>query len=161
MTPYRPRSIEFRRVEEIEDWRIKLYDLSRGEEINEAVWRAALPVLARDLTKERSPFVAAGIDWNRLETYNVGFAMINRGADANFLLLDVWIGENMLRHTVWCSPLDQEPRWQPLSVAGISVCVWELAVQAHERAAWIKHVYNEVGKPDFDAYLSDTITETL
>ncbi len=163
MKPYIPRPISFLRVEQFGGWRIKLYSLrpATSPEIPDQMIESALPVLSTHLHAEKPPLNVAGTDWNHLEDYNVGFAMLHIGSEAVFLLCDYWVGENMLNHTVWISSLEGEPNWQPINASGTSVCVWELAVQSHEREAWIKHVYNPIATPDFDGYLVDTLTTTI
>jgi hypothetical protein len=42
-----------------------------------------------------------------------------------------------------------------------SVCVWDLALQSFERAAWIKHVLLKADAPDFAGYLSDRMNSDL
>ncbi|MEI7578119.1 MAG: hypothetical protein WCK51_14610 [Armatimonadota bacterium] len=163
MKPYVPRPITFLGVESLGDWRIKLYSLRAAVSSFEprSMVASALPILDEHLHANRGPFIVAGTDWNSLENYGMGFAMIHVGADAVFLLCDYWVGENMLNHRVWVSAHGEEPRWQSIDATGTSVCVWELAVQAHEREAWIKHVYNPRSQSNFDAYLEDTLTATL
>ena len=39
------------------------------------------------------------------------------------------------------------------AVEGFGPCVWELAVQAHERQAWLRYVLVNPHGPDVDAYL--------
>lgn len=161
--PYRPRPIKFQGVVALGEWRLKLYTLHPIEipDVPINFLESVLPVLQDQLCAPRAPFEVAGTDWNHLENYKVGFAMVHIGAKAVFLLCDYWVGENMLNHSVWVSSLNGEPEWQPIGTSGTSVCLWELAVQAHEREAWINHVYNAVAEPDFEAYLADTLTATL
>jgi hypothetical protein len=42
-----------------------------------------------------------------------------------------------------------------------SVCVWDLALQSFERAAWIKHVLLKADAPDFAGYLSDRMNSDV
>lgn len=163
MKPYQPRPITFLGVESLGEWRIKLYTLrtADSEPLPRSLIESAFPVLKSHLEGEREPCFVAGTDWGDLESYLVGFAMIHVGTDAVFLLCDFWVGENMINHSVWVSALTSEPAWQSIQKSGTSVCVWELAVQSHERNAWIKHVYNEAALPDIEGYLADGLTASL
>ncbi|WP_420626789.1 hypothetical protein [Candidatus Poriferisodalis sp.] len=56
--------------------------------------------------------------------------------------------------------LDDPTSFEPVPPGGPTACVWELAVHAHERDAFVVHVLNPPDGPDYDAYLADTLTVT-
>jgi hypothetical protein len=39
-------------------------------------------------------------------------------------------------------------------------CVWELAIVAHERDAWVRHMLAP-GQPDLDGYLADSLSALM
>jgi hypothetical protein len=163
MNPYRQRVVTFLGFDSVGDWRLKLYTLRSADtpEVRPDFYAAAKPTLTEHLEALRPPMLIAGTDWNHLETYKVGFAIIHIGAEAVFLLCDYWVGENMLNHSAWVSSFDGKPEWHSINASGTRVCVWELAIQAHERQSWIKHVYNLEAEPRFEDYLSDGFNAIL
>jgi hypothetical protein len=60
--------------------------------------------------------------------------------------------------------LSRGDKFADLSPAGDSdpsVCVWDLALQSFERAAWNKHALLKADAPDFAGYLSDRMNSDL
>lgn len=163
LSPYVERSIRFERVVERDAWRIKLYRMHHipGCPIDATMLNEACDVFFNSLRERAESAVIAGVDWTKLPTYGVGFAMVHVGKDAVFAILDYWTGENMLNHKVWVKPLAGNKPFVSLHSTSLSVCVWELAVQAHEREAWIKHVYNPAQNPNLDDYLLDVMNADL
>jgi len=73
--------------------------------------------------------------------FYLGFIGAYDGRNAALIFIDFWGNENELFHRVFLSHGDD--KFADLSPAGDSdpsVCVWDLALQSFERAAWIKHV---------------------
>jgi hypothetical protein len=118
---------------------------------------AALRLAHEYLVAPSTPVRAAGIDWYAIPTHAAGSLIVHRGADATFVILDWWVGTNMLRHHVWAAPNHDETAFESLAGTDIAMCVWELAVIQHERAAWLRHVFTPSGSGDLAAYLADTI----
>ena len=136
------------------DWTLKPYAITFDPDhpVSERELVADLDVVFGRLASPNPAVMSSGIDWANLPNYGLGFVIVHRGREATFVLLDVWVGENMLWHQTWVDGVN-------VSQSGISVCVWELAVQAHERVAWIKHIYRATGEtPHVDGYLADRIS---
>jgi hypothetical protein len=88
--------------------------------------------------------------------YGVGFLGIHDGRGANQVFLDLWINENELMHTVWISTKEDPGALVHPPDDYNSVCVWDLALQAFEREAWIACVLGNPDGPDLDRYLTTT-----
>jgi hypothetical protein len=58
-------------------------------------------------------------------------------------------------------PDDKFADLSPAGDSDPSVCVWDLALQSFERAAWIKHVLLKADAPDFAGYLSERMNIDL
>lgn len=57
--------------------------------------------LAFNFLEQPMPAPESGAtDWADLPTHGLGFLLIHRGLDGLFIVLDVWVGENMLRQQV-------------------------------------------------------------
>ena len=93
--------------------------------------------------------------------YGVGILIVHEATEGLFVLLSWWVGENMLNHEVYFSPATETPRLEALSPPGIVACVWELAVLAHERQAWVDRVLNNAAGPDLDGYLESRLNTDL
>ena len=87
----------------------------------------------------------------------VGFAILHQGAEAVWLLLDLWSGD-IVSQLIWRAPLDQSDRFEPVPAGGPTACVWELVVHGHERHAYVRHVLDRPDDPDAEGYLADTVT---
>lgn len=86
----------------------------------------------------------------------VGFAVLHVGLDAVWLLSAHW-RDDILHQTMHSAPLDSPTELVPVTTGGPVGCVWELAVHAHERDAWIRHGLEPEAGPDLDAYLADVM----
>ena len=114
----------------------------------------------------RQELVEAALAWaearltagpTRRAHHGVGFLGVNDGNGMCQVFLDLWAEQNELHHYIQVSPKDD-----PSSLADPpgdynSVCVWDLAVQCHERAAWVGHVLRNPNGPDLDNYLHDLL----
>jgi len=141
--PYRPRPVRDLGTFEHEGWRLKRYgiayagDAPRPElvEASDAVARATLPL----------PAQAEG-------RYGVGFLGIHDGRGHCFTFVDWWADENELHHRVFITPADAPGDLRPASASEPVACVWDLAVMAFERDAWVRCVL-DADAPDVSAYL--------
>lgn len=133
-TPYERRYVTRLGLWQVDDWQVKAYGLARSD----APPRAALVAEAQSAVADALPDPAVTED-----RYGVGFVIVHEGADGDYVLVDHWFGENMLRNQVYWRRAHEPALW-PAPPDGPTVCVWELAVLAHERQAWI----DEVLEPD-------------
>lgn len=158
MKRYRERSIRFMRLLEWGDWKVKVYSISLhlGEVVEEEVLDLAWENAREYLASPRASVTAAGVDWAALPAHGAAFLTVHQGREAVFSLLDFWVDENILHHQTWVKPTG-EGAFTNVSASGASACVWEMAVQIHEREAWLRHVYNRSGEADFGAYFADVL----
>ncbi len=159
LSAYHPRPIRYHGLVEQDGWKLKIYRITKSAdiELSDQFIKEATDVALKHLESPKESVIAAGVNWSELPHYHVGYLIIHIGNDAAFALLDYWVGENMLNHQTWAKPV--EDLTQPfvnISSSGINVCVWEMAVQIHERKAWLEHVYRADERPDINAYLNDT-----
>jgi hypothetical protein len=126
-------------------WRFKLYGLHAPERrAPGSEWVSVVRDLARERLEEPGGFP---------ERYGVGFAIVHHGREANFVLVDWWVGENMLENHVYVSPRNEPEALEYATPTGLSACVWEFKVMAFEREAWIETVLANPGGPSLEAYL--------
>ncbi len=129
-TPFEPRYVTPLGLWQVDDWRMKAYGLTLAD----GVPRASLVEQAQSVVADALPDPAVTED-----RYGVGFAIVHEGEDADYVLVDHWFGENMLRNQVFWRRAHEPALW-PAPREGPTVCVWELAILAHERQAWIDEV---------------------
>ena len=144
---YKPRTIAFQGVRQSDRWSIKLTVVTvRGaaahfeDEIEAAVDRGAR--------------LLAGLSEGSGDA-GVASLIVHVGLAGVWLLLDWWSDGDMLMHRHFFAPLDDSTRFADVEGRHLGPCVWELAVQAHEREAWLRHVLQNPNGPDLDAYLAD------
>ena len=143
--PYEPRPIRFLELWEYAGWRMKVYSIAYGRESA----RTALIDAAKVVAQQRLPLPAV-----TNTRYGAGFLGVHDGRGANFVFVDWWANENELFHYPYSSPTDEPDKLAYVGEPGISVCVWDLRVQIHEREAWLACVLQNSAGPDIDGYLA-------
>lgn len=162
LTPYHLRRVHFLGLRRGPDVTLKLYGISREAEPPAASLVAhALEHALRHRQSSPLSGVVAGVDWSGVARHGLGFLMVHPGREAYFVLYDEWVGENMVRHHVWSAPLDDPLSFESLAATGVTACVWELPILAHERNAWLRHVLTPDGRQDPEAYLADVFVGDL
>ncbi|MGJ4940274.1 hypothetical protein ACQR1W_06830 [Bradyrhizobium sp. HKCCYLS1011] len=150
---YRPRMVTFLGTRSCGRWRAKINAItvsgvaSDVPDIIEAAWDTSASVL-RELPE------------TELDS-NIGFLTIHVGEAGVWLLIDRWEDCDILRHHHFRAPLTDPTRFADLSAEHYGPCVWELAVQAFERQAWLDHVLANPAGPDVEAYLSAGLTGSI
>lgn len=150
--PYSPRPIRFLELAEEDGWRVKVYGISVHNEQPEA----HVVTAAKRLAFERLPIPATGN-----ERYGAAILIVHEAQEGNFVLVDWWFGENMLKNYVYFSSLDDPTAFEDISASGTMACVWELRVLSFERQAWLETVLANHDKPDLDAYFSKQLNEDI
>jgi hypothetical protein len=140
---YVPRAIRFLGLWQERGWRLKAYGIAHGREF------------PRDeLTAAGRRIVAAALPEPQAEArYGVGWVTIHDARVGSFVVLDWWEEENMLFQRLWLSEHGDPAQLAPASSTSPTSCVWELAVAAHERQAWLDAVLTNATRPDLDGYL--------
>lgn len=144
---YEPRPIRFLGVEGTgSGWRVKRYAIAAAgrrvtDEAAGAAWRAAEASLPR-------PPDAEG-------RHGVAVLTMHMGLQGFWVLVDWWAYGDVLMHRHLRAPAERPDSLRDAAADGFGPCVWELAVQAHERAAWLRHVLTRRGGPDLPGYLRD------
>lgn len=144
--PYSTRPIRFLDLAEEAGWRIKVYGIS----VHDPRPDTALVDAAKQLAFEQLPSPATTD--NR---YGVAILIVHEAREGNYILLDWWFGENMLKNFVYFSTHDDPTAFEDISPTGTMACVWELRVLSHERQAWLDTMLANENGPDVEAYLSE------
>jgi hypothetical protein len=144
---YRPRRTRFLGLWEPAGWTLKVYGIAHDE-----LPSTRLLAAAKRVAEERLATSAVG-----QTHYGVGFLGIHAAKTANFVFVDWWADENELHHHLYVSALDTPELLEYKTPTGVSACVWELQVIAHEGEAWVQHVLSRPEQPDFQGYLAQTL----
>ena len=139
--PYERRPVRPLGVWDTDGWRLKAYLIARPGEAPAAGLISA--------ARERARVVVALPC--RHETYGVGFVGVHQGRGYNQVFVDRWANHNELLHDTFISDAGAPGDLRPAPRGHNSVCVWDLALQAFEREAWVSRAMGPGG--DLDAYL--------
>jgi len=136
---YERRRVASRPEFALQELRVKPYELYLGDAdtctLSVREWRSLVgAVLASDRSPGDGP---------------AGFAIAHYARDGNYLLVSSWYQCNMLKHSVRAMR-HEDGAWSlsPLAQPTIAACVWELAIVAFERDAWVRTTMGGGGATD-------------
>lgn len=117
---------------------------------------------------ERDAEAALGIAAGHLElgplrgSLGLAVLIVHAGGDGDYLLVHTWIEGDMADLAIFAGPAGEPAALRPGRV-GLSPCVWEAAVLAHEREAYSRQVLDGTGPlPDrLSAWSADTVEGDL
>lgn len=150
--PYEKRPIRFLELWETGGWRLKVYSLA----------------YQMPLARPQVVATSKGVLWRHLVTaakgqphYNTGFMGINDGRGAIFAFVDFWADENELHHHVFVSPKEAVEKLEYKTPTGLIACVWDAALIAFERQAWVDTMLNNPREPDIQQYLATQMNQDV
>jgi hypothetical protein len=91
---------------------------------------------------------------DRVGAFGVGFLVVHLTECRLLAQLNWWVRPDELYQHTFAAPPDAPQDLAPLDTATISG-ISELAIAAHEGAAWRRHVIANPAGPDIEAYLKD------
>jgi hypothetical protein len=150
--PYRTRTIRPLDLWKLERWRLKVYGIVYGG----TAPRASLVEAARTAV-QNAVCALDPADSN----YGVGWVTVHDARDSVFVLLDWWGGENMVFQRLWHGSSEAPASLTGGDLSAPVMCVWELAVAAAERQAWIDCVLANPAGPDLERYLTVRLSDDV
>ena len=144
---YRPRTIRFGGVHAADGWRLKRYTILHARREADPDLDAAAVAAAMDALPRPG---------DGPEHYGVGFVSVHRGASYDFVTLGFWAYQTELRLLSMMRASSDRVRLEPVVGNELSSDVWDLALLAHERDAWTRHVL-EPERADLEGYLGDAL----
>lgn len=148
--PYTARTIRFHDVRKHKGWLLKLYTVSETDPPTAAI-PSGMSVIYEDIDE-------FGVEDTL--THGIGFVIIHRTAETDYLLYCVWRDGNVLQFTAWHKPVNSD-KWQFRKADGtVNVCTWDLHVVAFERKLWLDKVLRNRGG-DVEGYLREHINQTV
>lgn len=149
---YRPRAIAFQGVRASGRWQLKTTVITvRGT--------AAHFADIVECAGQQADRLLAAVPGSR--DAGVAHLTVHLGTAGVWLLLDWWSEGDILMHRHFHASLDDPTRFNDVAPHHLGPCVWELAVQAHERDAWLRHVLANPKGPDIGAYLQDGLNANV
>jgi hypothetical protein len=146
---YSPRSVEPKSTLSINGHRLKRYEvrapgLGSYRNFTDADWDELLQAYLSNSADDRD--------------HRVGFAILHHALDGTYLLVSRWYGGNMLKHEAFTIvSAGNQQQLQSLHETRIVACVWEFAIMAFERDAWVRTaMLGGGGPPCLNSYLDST-----
>lgn len=146
-SPYQTRPVRFLELVDYRGWQIKVYGIRARDGSNKDRPDGDVIELAKAAMLAELPQTAVSADH-----HGVGFLIIHQGEARNWLLLDWWFDQSILKQKLFSAPLS-EPAQITTAEPDLMACVWELAVHLFERQAWLETVLNNPAGADINAYL--------
>jgi len=138
--------LAFLATSDLNGWKVKTYGISADDARPRAELVRAARALAATALPGRPDLDGA---------FGVGFLIVRDEPDRCLVLVDWWATAGELYQRAFAAPGDRPHALAPRASAAIGgVC--ELAVTAHERQAWLRHVLDNPAGWDIDGYLADT-----
>lgn len=149
-TTYKKRPIRFLEVHEQDEWKIKIYSISRDNEyVHIEVVALAKTYLTLWLQKTSN---------YALTTYKLATLILHEGKEGCFAIINWWIDENMLQNHVYLLE-NGKTQFVEYSNRGIMACVWELEVIWFERNKWVQHILKKASNPNYNKYLQQHLNK--
>jgi len=153
MEAYKTRNIIFREIVTIDNWRVKIYTISKIQEFNHPdFYKNVLEQLPKWLKLE-----------NSFESSNdkIAFLILHSGTEGIFSLINWWVGKNMLNTNIFLTNPKKPSDFKKISGDGLAPCIWELEIINHERVSWTHHILKQIPEPNYNEYSKDTISLEL
>lgn len=153
MEKYKTRKIQFKELVEINDWKIKIYTISKVGEFNHDIFY-------QNVLKELPEWLKMD---NGFDSSNdkISFLILHSGNEGIFSLINWWVGINMLNTNIFISSPEKPTEFKKISGNGLSPCVWELEIINHERISWTNNVLKQFQNPKYQKYLNDVINTEI
>lgn len=113
---------------------VKVYGIEApGRTVGEAEAEPALRIAADQLALGR-----------HRGSLGLAVLIVHGGGDGDYVLVHSWIEGHMSELAVWTGPAGRPRELRP-GRTGLAPCVWEAAVLAHERDAFVRRVLDGTG----------------
>lgn len=150
---YKTRPIRYLHQREHMGWRVKVYGIRHRH--NSEIVVPDVQLVENAMEKVLPNLPQPAITDSR---YGVAFLIIHQGEHRNWILLDWWSDEVILKQRLYSSPID-DPNKFTEDESNILACTWEMAIQCFERNAWVETVLKGRDGVNLDAYLERQMNE--
>ena len=153
MKSYSFRKIIFKEIIEINNWKIKVYTITKQTEFNHTEFY-------NQVKNEISGWLKMKNSFNS-DNDKIGFLIVHVATEGIFSIINWWVGKNMLNTHIYITDFEQPYKFKKISGDGLAPCIWELEVINHERLSWTSKVLKQEPNPDFQGYISDVFNREI
>lgn len=148
--PYQPRMTRYKGVWSDKGWNFKIYTITHQghSEADEHTLE-----IAKNKCRKLRHGGALGKYAPRTVLHGLGYIILHRAKDLNFITISWWVGENHLCRYVFFSTFDKPFQFKNLTSSGMTNCVWEGLVHNYENKLWIEEVMKKSPQADIKSYL--------
>lgn len=142
---YERRSTQALGLGEVSTVKVKWYLITAGSRtLVSGLWQQIEKQLEAEIDTAGDPM-----------EHGVGFGIVHLARDGDYVLFSRWYDRNMLKHRVYRAQVDEAGTTQLHSMrdTDIAACVWEMALMAHERDAWVEAMSRGLDSAALEAYL--------
>jgi hypothetical protein len=149
--PYAARGVNFVEVCQLGGWQLKTYTILYQAKVQSDELLAAAKRIASAFLPQ--PAVTTS-------HYGVGFISVHQGKSYDFVTVAYWTYDTELRYQSYMRPSSSSYELAPVTASELSSDVWDIALLAFERDAWVKWVL-QADAPDLEGYLKETVSAEL
>ncbi len=148
---YEDRPFEFAGLWDDNGWKFKIYKITHKS-------NTPADEMTFDIAKDFAHVCIAKFT-ELAPAYGLGYLILHNGMDSNFIVVNFWVGENMLRTHTMISQLSSPYNYVETTHTGMNVCVWDAQIHIFERNLWVECVLSNPEDPDIDNYLASTYSK--
>ncbi len=149
MNLYEARKVEFKELIDINDWKIKIYTISKSGKFDH-------PQFYKAVKKELEKWLLLDNSFNPSND-KIGFLVLHSGNEGIFSIINWWIDKHMMNTHIFLSRLNEPTNFTKISGDGLAPCIWELEIINHERVSWMDNILKQVSEPNYKNYFEDVI----
>ena len=148
---YEDRQVEFCGIWEDNSWKFKIYKITHknNSPADEKIENTAKAFALKCVTTFTD--IAA--------LYGLGYIILHKGMDSNFIVINFWAGENMIRTHAFISTLENPYDYRDITETGMNVCVWDALIHNFERNSWVENILKNPDEPEIDKYMNSKFTD--
>ncbi len=156
--PYQPRKTNYKGIWHDKGWNFKLYTITHpgSREPDDQTL---------DIAKNKCRKLRHGGSLERYAPrtviHGLGYIILHRSKDTNYIIINWWVGENRLCKFVFYSTPDKPYQYKNLTSSGLTSCVWDSLIHQFENNLWISEVMKKSPEPDIKSYLERTYADDL
>ncbi|MEO8512683.1 MAG: hypothetical protein ABI543_03925 [Ignavibacteria bacterium] len=142
---YESRPVKFTGLWEENGWKFKIYAITHKKNtIADEKTLNIAKVFAKKCTSRFRELAPA---------YGLGYIILHKGMNCNFIVVCFWVGENMIRTHSMISTIEKPNEYTEITETGMNVCVWDAEIHNFERNSWVENILSYPDNPNEDKYI--------
>jgi hypothetical protein len=148
IAPYAPRPIRPLGIWKLGAFRLKAYGIASRQASPDPRLVGSARTIAAERLMESTML---------MDHHGVGFVGVHQSHADNFVFVNWWANDFELHQHAYVGSGFEARDLAYVTPTGYAGSVWDQAIIAHERSAWIRHVLAAQKRPDFASYLGDRL----